>query len=190
MKSIRESISPGLVMTLGLLVIGGLIVYSWIDGGTVDPPSTFSATGWQPAEDREPIDVSATLKDLEGREVRIDDLDDKVLFINLWATWCGPCRIEMPSMADLHHEFSSSGLQIVAISDEDPETVRQYLEQNPYPFRILIDEEGTLLRRLGIAGIPASLILDQQRRVAFAHTGAMDWYNPRIRDRFYRLLNE
>lgn len=190
MKDFRDRVSPGLVMTLGLLVIGGLIVYSWIGGGPVDSPSIFTSTDWQPPEDRKRIDISVTLEDLDGGEVWLEDLDDKVLFINMWATWCGPCRIEMPSMADLHHEFSSSGLQILAISNEDPETVRQYLEQNPYPFRILIDEEGTLFRKLGITGIPASFILDQQRRVAFAHTGARDWYNPKIRDRFYRLLNE
>lgn len=190
MKSIRESVSPGLIMTLGLLVIGGMIIYTWIGNGPVNSPSILTATDWQPPESRDSIDISATLKDLEGRNVRMEDLNHKVLFINMWATWCGPCRIEMPSMADLHHEFSSDGLQIVAISDEDPETVRQYLEQNPYPFQILIDEEGTLFRQLGITGIPASLILDQQRRVAFAHTGALNWYSPQIRDRFYRLLNE
>jgi|SRR5690606_10653776 len=190
MKSMRESISPGLVMTLGLLILGGLILYSWFSDGGVTAPSSFTATDWQPPEDRKTLDVSATLQDLDGRKVKIADLDDKVLFINLWATWCGPCRIEMPSMADLHHEFSSKGLRIVAISDEDPETVRQYLERNPYPFQILMDEEGTLFRKLGITGIPASLILDQQRRVAYAHTGALDWYSPQIRDRFYKLLNE
>ncbi|MFQ5740689.1 MAG: TlpA disulfide reductase family protein [Acidobacteriota bacterium] len=136
------------------------------------------------------VDLSAKLLTLDGKPVTVENYSGKVLFINFWATWCSPCRAEMPSMADLYLKFQNEGLSMVAITNEDPETVQAYLEERPYPFPILLDPEGTLFRRLEVYGLPTTYVLDGQNNVILNQIGGNDWDSPDMVDRFRSFLAE
>ncbi|HSR49781.1 MAG TPA: TlpA disulfide reductase family protein [Acidobacteriota bacterium] len=144
---------------------------------------TASSLNWIPADQRESVDLSTpVLRTLEGEEVKLSDLDAKVLLVNFWATWCGPCRKEMPDLERLQKALADEGLQVVALSDDDPQAVRDYLKKNPYDFRFVIDKKGDLYNRMGFPGgvLPASMVVDSQGRVALVHVGLYDWDAPEV----------
>lgn len=189
MASLRERISPGVVFALSLAALLLFLAYSFWSGpdpAMGAPPSA----SFIPEEERNPLDLSGTLRTLDGQRVTLEQYRDKLLFLNLWATWCGPCRAEMPSMASLHERLASKGLSIVAVTDESPEAVKQYLERNPYPFTVLIDEDGILMRRFGIQVLPTTLIVDRKGQLAYRHQGAYAWDSPLMTENFRRLLGE
>lgn len=145
---------------------------------------------WTEASNREQVNLSATLKTLDGKDVSLSNLEGKVLFVNFWATWCGPCRAEMPSMVSLFHKLSTPELGMVAISDEDSETVRQFLEDNPYPFDVWLDPKNILAERFDIRAIPTTLIVDREGRLVMRHTGVQQWDSPNVIEGILQLLRE
>ena len=159
--------------------------------GCAQPPELPSyQREWLAVEEREPIDLSGTFKTLDGEDVPLidSDLESEVLFLNLWATWCLPCLEEMPAMASLYQEFSDQGLAMVAVSNEEPEVVRQFLEEHPYPFTILLDPEDTLTLRLEVMALPTTYIVDRQGRIALQQLGSYDWDSPGMIDQFRPFL--
>lgn len=145
---------------------------------------------WLPTQDRQPIDLSGTFKTLDGEDVPLisPDAESQVLFLNLWATWCLPCLEELPYMDSLYRQLSEEGLAMVAVSNEDPETVRQFLEDHPFPFTILLDPEDTLAQRFEVLALPTTFIIDSQGRLALRQIGAYQWDSPAMIDQFGPLL--
>lgn len=83
-----------------------------------------------------------TLRDLHGNSVSLRDLRGKVIFLNFWATWCPPCRLEMPTMERLHEEFGDQGLVILAINyRERPEEIKAFFQEHHLTFSTLLDEK-------------------------------------------------
>ena len=106
---------------------------------------------------------------LEGT---IPDLKGKVVLVDLWASWCGPCKKAFPVMKELHEKFSDKGLVIVAVSlDENKKDMDDFLKKSPVPFLILRDASGKLAERLGVSGIPASFIVGKDGKLSSSHTG-------------------
>ena len=136
------------------------------------------------------VDLSGVLLTLDGKKVSLADNKGKVLFLNFWATWCGPCRAEMPSMAELYGLLKKDGLSMVAVTEEPRELVTRYLEQHPYPFPIMIDPTGQLTRRLRIVALPTTFVLDEDRRVIYSHMGPAEWDTPSVVDLFREALGE
>ena len=145
---------------------------------------------WLAEEERPPLDLSGTFLNLEGEEVSLldPDAEGNVVFLNLWATWCGPCLAEMPAMASLYQQLSGSGFSMVAVSEEDPETVREFLADSPYPFKILMDPENVLGNRFAVILIPSTFIIDREGRLALRQTGAYHWDAAKIIEQFEPLL--
>ncbi len=143
-----------------------------------------------PDSDPQSVDLSGVLLTLDGEKVSLADNKGKVLFLNFWATWCGPCRVEMPSMAGLYGLLKAEGLSMVAVTEEPRELVVRYLEQHPYPFPVMIDPEGQLTRRLRIIGLPTTFVLDEDRRVIYSHIGPAEWDTPSVVDLFREALGE
>ena len=158
--------------------------------GCTSPVVDSQKVGWVGPRDRQTLDLSADLKTLDGKNVALSHFENKVLFVNFWATWCGPCRAEMPSMSSLFHSLKKQGLDMVAISDEDPKVVRHFLETNPYPFEVWLDPNNTLAERFNVLAIPTTLILDSQRQLVFRHTGSQRWDTPDIIELFRQILRE
>lgn len=117
-------------------------------------------------------DLSFSLRDLEGGSVSPEALSGQVLLVDLWATWCKPCKESFPFYASLYEQHRGDGFRVLAISvDEREEDVRAYLEENPVPFLVLRDPEGTIAEKIGVEALPTMMILGRDGRVAFVHSG-------------------
>jgi peroxiredoxin len=119
---------------------------------------------------REAFDFA--LKDLSGREVSLKTLRGKVILINFWASWCGPCRVEMPYLEKLHREFKGKDVVILGINDERPEVARGFLEKNGYTFSTLVDERREVARNYQVSGIPQVFVIGRDGRVVTHYVGA------------------
>ena len=150
-------------------------------------PGSEAASPDSPAES---VDLSGELLTLHGDKVSLADNQGKVLFLNFWATWCGPCRAEMPSMAELYGLLKEEGLSMVAVTEEPRELVVRYLKQHPYPFPVMIDPNGVLTRRLRIIALPTTFVLDKDRRVIYSHMGPAEWDTPSVVDLFREALGK
>jgi thiol-disulfide isomerase/thioredoxin len=184
----KSGIAPKLIL---LIAVPFLLVLALLTlKGPVRGPSGLgpAAGNWLKPEQRSDIDLSGQFKSLNGGPVSLSDFSGKVLFVNVWATWCGPCRQEMPSMAQLYREFQGQGLVMVAVSSEDADTVRDYAASARYPFTILVDSEDVLGQRFGIDAIPTTFIVDKQGHLVYQHVGFNDWSSPAVREQIRGLL--
>jgi len=104
-----------------------------------------------------------TLQDLSGKRLSLNDLKGKVVFLNFWATWCIPCRAEMPQMEKLHREFKSEGLEVVAVNfREDQQTIKKFVAELGLTFRILLDPDGVVSNEYGAWSLPLSYFVDRK----------------------------
>lgn len=106
--------------------------------------------------------VDFTLTDLTGKTWTRSDLKGKVVLVNFWATWCPPCRKEMPDLNALYDRFKDQGFVILAISDEKEETVRSFIAQHGYSYPILLDPDRKVNTAYDVEGIPKSFVYDRQ----------------------------
>ena len=120
-----------------------------------------AALGKMDSDDRVRQDADFTLQDLQGKQWTLKQLRGNVVLVNFWATWCPPCRKEMPDLEELHHRFGRQGLIILAISDEDADKVKPYVAQGKYSYPILLDPNRTVNEQFHIQGIPKSLVYDR-----------------------------
>ncbi|MDR1419414.1 MAG: TlpA family protein disulfide reductase [Treponema sp.] len=133
--------------------------------------------------------VDFTLPVLAGGKQRLSDLKGKVVFLNFWATWCGPCRSEMPSMEALYRRFRDSGLEVLAVNcAENRRDVVDFMKNNGLSFPAVLDESGEASGRYGIRAIPTTYILNRDGEIILKVTGSMDWNTPKIIAAFETLL--
>jgi cytochrome c biogenesis protein CcmG/thiol:disulfide interchange protein DsbE len=114
-----------------------------------------------------------TLKDLDGRDVRLTDFRGQVVMVNFWATWCPPCRAEIPDFIELQSQLGPKGLQIIGISldDEGAAKVAPFASQNRINYTMLVNGNGAANAYGGIGGIPTTFLLDRQGRVVERRAG-------------------
>jgi peroxiredoxin len=125
-----------------------------------------------------------------GDTVTMDDLRGQVVLLNIWATWCAPCREEMPSMQRLHEELGPQGQRIVAVSidEADSSTVTAFQRQFGLTFQILHDRARLIERDYQTTGVPESFVLDRTGRIQKRVIGAASWDAPVNKDLIRRLL--
>lgn len=115
------------------------------------------------------------LKDLDGNELSLSDLKGKKVFLNFWATWCPPCKSEMPEIESLYQETKDSDLVIVSIEIGEPlDTVKSFIASNNYNFKVLSDPEQIVAAQYNIASIPTSYFIDVDGNIISKHSGAMN----------------
>jgi thiol-disulfide isomerase/thioredoxin len=130
-----------------------------------------------------------TLKTVEGETVTLSRLKGKVVFLNFWATWCGPCRVEMPGMEALHRRYRKEGLEFLALNImENGAQVRDFLNTNGYTFPTLLDSDGRVSNDYGIQAVPSTYILDRDGKIIAFALGARNWDTPALFTAFERLL--
>lgn len=115
-----------------------------------------------------------SLKDfkLEGN---VPDTAGKVVIVDFWASWCGPCKRAMPVLKDLHATYKDKGVVIIGVSlDESKADMDGYLAKNRMPFSILRDAKGKLAEKIGVEGIPATIVIGADGKVIEAHEGFSD----------------
>ncbi|GIM27649.1 hypothetical protein CPJCM30710_03150 [Clostridium polyendosporum] len=114
------------------------------------------------------------LKDLNGKEVSLNDFKGKKVFLNFWATWCPPCRAEMPDIEKLYQETKDSDLVILAVNiGEDNNTVKSFIDKNTYNFRVLLDTDQSVASKYDIVSIPTSFFIDKEGYIIAKKIGAM-----------------
>ncbi len=103
-----------------------------------------------------------TLQDLAGQTVSLSSLRGKVVYIDFWATWCGPCRAALPGLQDLSEKLNDQGLEVVTIDQgESLDQVRSFVERKKYSFRVLLDPGSAVGNVYGVRGIPTSVLVDR-----------------------------
>lgn len=112
------------------------------------------------------------LETLGGGTVSLESLRGKVVLVNFWATWCGPCRIEMPMLERVYQEYGDKGLEVVAVSVQEPrEDVEPYIEEYGYTFPVLLDPDGAVGNAYRTASIPTSIIIDREGTIIHHFVG-------------------
>ena len=112
------------------------------------------------------------LKDIGGKEVSLKSLRGKVVLIDFWASWCGPCRYEMPHVEKLHQELKEKGLIVLGINDEEREVAEDFVKKNNYTFSTLTDVDRQVTGSYRVTSIPTVFIVDRQGRIASHFVGA------------------
>jgi len=138
-------------------------------------------------------DFTAYTLDSIPKEKRLSDYRGHVLLINVWATWCLPCRVEMPSIEALHKAYAAKGLKIVAVSIDDPGTdpaIRAFAKQYGLTFEILHDPKGKITDLYDISGYPETFIVGKDGVIRKKLMSATDWNSPEARALVDRLLTE
>ncbi len=125
--------------------------------------------------------IDFTLPDLDGEEHTLSKMRGKVVFLNFWATWCGPCQDEIPSMEVMHKRYRGRPFKIVAVSVDTAadDVVRKFAEKYGISFLILHDRKGSLKDAYKTTGVPETFIIDQNGIVAEKVWGPRDWSDPK-----------
>ncbi|MFL0166213.1 TlpA family protein disulfide reductase [Candidatus Clostridium helianthi] len=119
--------------------------------------------------------IDFNLKDLNGNELSLSDLKGKKVFLNFWATWCPPCKAEMPEIEKLYQETKDSDLVIVSVEIGEPlNTVKSFIDSNKYNFKVLIDPDQSVATKYNITSIPTSYFIDKDGNIVSKHVGGMN----------------
>ena len=130
------------------------------------------------------------LIDLEGNWQALSNFKGKVVLLNFWATWCGPCRVEMPSMEILYKDLKSEGFEILAISSDPQGSIvtRPFVESQGFTFPILHDADYRVSGTYGIRTLPMSYLIDRRGILRHRVFGARDWNSEQARELIKELL--
>jgi thiol-disulfide isomerase/thioredoxin len=129
------------------------------------------------------------LEDVDGKLHRLADYKGKVVLINFWATWCAPCREEMPSMQALGDSLQGKPFAVLAINvGEGPRAARDFAEKMALRFPILLDRDMNATRAWSARVLPASYVVGPDSKVAYSYLGAIDWNAPQVKGRLERLM--
>ncbi len=112
-----------------------------------------------------------------GDTVQLSDYEGEVVLLNIWATWCGPCEVEMPAIQRLHEALAPSGLKILAVSVDEttPNVVREWVEERGLTFDVLHNRSGQLERLYQTTGLPETFVIDREGVIVKKDIGARKW---------------
>jgi len=123
------------------------------------------------------------LPDIDGTEHRLSEFHGKVVMLNFWASWCPPCRREMPSLQRLYEKYRSQGLVVVAINQwEDPDLVFEFigrLDLEP-SFPVLLDHESKVAEHYRVQGLPTTFVLDRDGKICYRAMGGREFDHPEV----------
>ena len=114
-----------------------------------------------------------TLEDADGNEVTLSDLEGQVVLLNFWATWCGPCKIEMPWFVDFQRKYKDRGFAVVAVSldEEGWEVVRPYAEEMQFNFPVVVGNDEMASKFGDVYALPTTLMINKEGEIVSTHTG-------------------
>ena len=138
--------------------------------------STFSEAG----PDKTIPAPNFTLKSLNGEEVSLSQQKGKYVLVNFWATWCGPCKVEMPSLETLHQRFKSKNFSLLAISNDmfGEQIVKPFIKANNLTFPVLLDQQLQASNKFGVVSLPTTFMIDPEGNIIGELRGAEDWSSP------------
>jgi peroxiredoxin len=155
-----------LVALIAGLILVAMFMVVWLQSSKYEP-----LTVGKPAPDFQ-------LPDLNEKDIRLSDYRGKVVFLNFWATWCKPCREEMPSMEVLYKNFEKDGLVILAVSIDRVTTKKEippFVKSLNLTFPVLVDSWGQTDKRYKLMGVPETYIIDREGTLREKVIGPRDW---------------
>lgn len=173
---------------MALLVMGIVVVAAWAGRDRVS-----GVTAGSPAP-------SFTAFDLDAKPVALDDLKGKVVLLNIWATWCPPCRFEMPSMQRLHETIDDDDFVVLAVSVDAGEPgevdafgrpagdVQAYVDESGYTFTVWHDPSGAIQRHYRTTGVPESFVIGRDGVIYKKVAGPTEWDAVEYQELIHRLL--
>ena len=157
--------------TLGVVIGCLLLTPAW--GGDGEPAPNF------------------TLNDADGNAVSLGDLKGQVVMINFWASWCGPCRQEMPLLEQIHRKYEPLGFTLLGVNVEENSADGQaFLKDRPVSFPVLYDPENGVSQLYDVVAMPSTVLIDRQGNVRYLHHGYKPGYENEYMDQIRALSRE
>jgi len=131
------------------------------------------------------------LVDMDGVSHQLSDYKGKTVIINFWATWCPPCREEMPSMERAWNKIKNQNIEMFAINvGEDEDTIFTFLGDYPASFTILLDLSGTLIEQWPVQGLPTTFVVSPEGKLVYRAIGGREWDDEKLLDQIRALNNK
>jgi thiol-disulfide isomerase/thioredoxin len=141
----------------------GLFLGVVISCASIAPVGAASVSG--PAPD-------FTLKSLAGKNLKLSEMRGNVVLINFWASWCGPCRQEMPLLNNLHNKYAPLGFTVIGVNvEEKTENARGFIKDTPVDFPILLDNRNQVSKLYKVVAMPTTVVVDRDGNMRFLHHG-------------------
>lgn len=132
-----------------------------------------------------------TLKSTDGSNLRLSEQKGQVVLINFWASWCGPCRQEMPLLDEIQQKYSKLGFTVLGVNvDKDPAKADKILKDIPVSFPVLYDSEGMVSKLFDVNAMPTTVIVDRDGSMRFLHLGFKPGYEDIYVDHIKTLIRE
>jgi peroxiredoxin len=132
-----------------------------------------------------------TLRSLDGRNLRLHEQRGQVVMVNFWATWCGPCRQEMPHLNRLHEKYRASGFVLLGVNiDDDTRKAADLARSMGLKFPVLFDTDKAVTRRWDLGAMPSTVLIDRDGRVRHIHRGYRDGLEATYESQTRELLKE
>lgn len=132
-----------------------------------------------------------TLKSKQGKNIRLEDQRGNVVMLNFWASWCGPCRQEMPLMDEIFKKYEKFGFTILAVNvDEDSADANRFLDDVPVSFPVLYDNESRISELYNVDAMPTTIMIDRDGNKRFLHRGYKEGYEKDYEKQVKKLIRE
>ena len=172
------------IAILGVIALAALTITTqmpWLTAPhpeMVDQPVVQTSSNLEPTltcpSDAKPAKMDFTMKDVEGRDVSLESFKGKVVILDFWATWCGPCKVEIPHFIEFQDKYGPKGLQIVGVSVDDPvDKLVPYVKEMGMNYPVLqgLGHDDVQDAYGPIMGIPVSVMISREGKVCATHTG-------------------
>ena len=148
----------------------------------------FSITGGAAVKGPAP---NFTLKSMSGKNLKLSEMTGNVVLINFWASWCGPCREEMPLLNALHKKYEPLGFTVLGVNvEEQPDKARGFLNDFPVDFPILLDNTNKVSKQYNVIAMPTTVLVDRDGNVRYLHEGYKPGDEKKYRQMVKKLVRE
>lgn len=173
-----------MVIVFGALMFGATLLYDTLKKSMEEKPvtpssSSVSSDTGSSSEVQKVFVEDFTVKDLDGNDVKLSDFKGKAVVLNFWASWCGPCKEEMPLLQEYYDTYKEQDVvfMMVNVTDgmrETKDKVTKYLDENPYTFPIYLDDKGAVYQSFGAQYIPVTIFIDKEGYATAAYQTMMN----------------
>ena len=123
------------------------------------------------------------LVDMNGKQHKLSDYRGKPVIVNFWATWCPPCREELPAMNRAWGEIKNQGIEMLAVNvGEDEDTIFSFMGDYPIDFTVLLDESGDIINEWPVKGVPTTFVVDPEGKLVYRAIGGREWDDDKLLD--------
>jgi peroxiredoxin len=140
--------------------------------------------------DVENAEYNLSMTTLDNKPYPLELAKGKVVFLNFWATWCPPCKAEMPGMQRMYDQLSKEGLVMVCVSNENSKTVQKFIKEYKYQFPVYTIQDSAIPGAYVSNAIPITYIISKDGKIVFKHSGSAKWDDPKSIEFLRKLLKE